>query len=299
MQQVSLYIKGERNYYNIEGDTGPLVYPALHVYIYRLLYALTDHGKSIFSAQIIFAILYLGTLGVVIACYRRAKVRLSTKLFVASLIIISGSTVSFSLVNSFKTSAQHLHATTLQRLLDCPLLVALHLLLPTALLDDRHSALLLWARREDELVACASGDRLHPSPSHWSRAVNYAGACHCADTGMYLTHETCIRSIGIKLIRYVGSFRVRVCPHTLASLHFSCLSVEPPIPLPMDSELALRSSRDLSLVHLFIQPARSSRTTSTALCINTLDGSFTTIATRHAQIIPRIRRRLARNRRNR
>lgn len=215
------------------------------------------------------------------------------------LIIISGSAVSFSLVNSFKTSAQHLHATTLQRLLDGPLLVALHLLLPTALFDHRHSALLLWARREDELVACASGDRLHPSPSHRPRAVNYAGACHCADTGTYLTHETCMLSIGIKLIRYVGSFRVRVCPHTLASLHFSCLSVEPPIPLPMDRELALRSCRDLSLVRLFIQPARSSRTTSTALCINTLDCSLATIAPRYAQIIPRIRRRLARNRRNR
>ena len=74
MQQVSLYIKGERNYYNIEGDTGPLVYPGLHVYIYRLLYALTDHGKSIFTAQVIFTTLYLGTLEVVMACYGRAKV---------------------------------------------------------------------------------------------------------------------------------------------------------------------------------------------------------------------------------
>lgn len=76
MQQVSLYIKGERNYYNIEGDTGPLVYPGLHVYIYRLLYAITNHGKGIFAAQVIFAALYLGTLVVVIACYRQAKVRL-------------------------------------------------------------------------------------------------------------------------------------------------------------------------------------------------------------------------------
>jgi len=78
MQQVSLYIKGERNYYNIEGDTGPLVYPGLHVYIYRLLYALTNHGTSIFTAQIIFTILYLGTLAVVMACYRQAKVSLCT-----------------------------------------------------------------------------------------------------------------------------------------------------------------------------------------------------------------------------
>lgn len=74
MQQTSLYTKGERNYYNIEGDTGPLVYPGLHVYIYRALYTLTNHGKNVFTAQIIFAILYLGTLGVVMACYRQTKV---------------------------------------------------------------------------------------------------------------------------------------------------------------------------------------------------------------------------------
>jgi hypothetical protein len=74
MQQVDIYLKGERNYYNIKGDTGPLVYPGLHVYIYRLLYALTGNGKNIVIGQIIFASLYLSTLVVVISCYRRAKV---------------------------------------------------------------------------------------------------------------------------------------------------------------------------------------------------------------------------------
>lgn len=74
MQQVKLYLKGERNYYNIEGDTGPLVYPGLHVYIYRSLYALTGHGENILVGQIIFALLYLTTLAIAMACYRRAKV---------------------------------------------------------------------------------------------------------------------------------------------------------------------------------------------------------------------------------
>ena len=74
MQQIEIYLKGERNYYNIEGDTGPLVYPGLHVYIYRILYAVTGQGQNILVAQILFAILYLVTLAVVIACYRRAKV---------------------------------------------------------------------------------------------------------------------------------------------------------------------------------------------------------------------------------
>ena len=76
MQQVKLYLKGERNYYNIEGDTGPLVYPGLHVYIYRSLYALTGHGENILVGQIIFALLYLTTLAIAMACYRRAKVGL-------------------------------------------------------------------------------------------------------------------------------------------------------------------------------------------------------------------------------
>ncbi|KAF2428918.1 Lethal(2)neighbour of Tid protein [Tothia fuscella] len=73
MQQVELYIKGERNYYNIEGQTGPLVYPALHVYIYRVLYAVTSHGKDIFAAQVIFSGVYLASLAVVMGCYRLAK----------------------------------------------------------------------------------------------------------------------------------------------------------------------------------------------------------------------------------
>ncbi|KAL9106125.1 MAG: hypothetical protein Q9227_008825 [Pyrenula ochraceoflavens] len=59
MQQVSLFLSGERNYTKLQGDTGPLVYPALHVYIYSGLYHLTNHGTSILTAQLIFYILYL------------------------------------------------------------------------------------------------------------------------------------------------------------------------------------------------------------------------------------------------
>jgi alpha-1,3-mannosyltransferase len=78
MQQVALYVKGEKNYYNIAGDTGPLVYPGLHVYIYRILYAVTNNGTNILTAQIIFAGLYLSNLAVVMTCYRLAKVCLSS-----------------------------------------------------------------------------------------------------------------------------------------------------------------------------------------------------------------------------
>lgn len=72
MQQISLYISGERDYTLIKGSTGPLVYPAAHVYIYNILYHLTDEGRDIFLGQILFAILYLATLTVAMTCYRQA-----------------------------------------------------------------------------------------------------------------------------------------------------------------------------------------------------------------------------------
>ena len=75
MEQVAQFLAGERDYPKIRGGTGPLVYPAAHVYIYTGLYHLTDQGRDIFLAQILFAILYLATLAVVIACYRQAKAR--------------------------------------------------------------------------------------------------------------------------------------------------------------------------------------------------------------------------------
>ncbi|KAH8173438.1 ALG3 protein [Sarocladium implicatum] len=74
MEQVAQVVSGERDYAKIEGGTGPLVYPAAHVYIYTGLYYLTDKGTNIFLAQEIFAALYLITLAVVMLCYKQAKV---------------------------------------------------------------------------------------------------------------------------------------------------------------------------------------------------------------------------------
>ncbi|UNI13258.1 Dolichyl-P-Man:Man(5)GlcNAc(2)-PP-dolichol alpha-1,3-mannosyltransferase [Purpureocillium takamizusanense] len=74
MEQVAQYVGGERDYTRIEGGTGPLVYPAAHVYIYTGLYYLTDRGKSILLAQQLFAVLYMATLAVVMLSYWKAKV---------------------------------------------------------------------------------------------------------------------------------------------------------------------------------------------------------------------------------
>lgn len=74
MQQIAIYLKGERDYTKISGSTGPLVYPGAHVWIYKYLYWMTDEGRDVKFAQYIFALMYLGTLGVVAMCYRRARV---------------------------------------------------------------------------------------------------------------------------------------------------------------------------------------------------------------------------------
>lgn len=74
MQHIALYNKGERDYKNITGSTGPLVYPGAHVLIYRVLYWITDQGRNIQTAQYLFALVYLGTLAVVLQCYRKARV---------------------------------------------------------------------------------------------------------------------------------------------------------------------------------------------------------------------------------
>jgi len=74
-QQVKFAIKGEKNYTRISGDTGPIVYPAGHLAIYRFLYSITNEGKNIRRAQYIFVGLYLTNLLLVFRLfYKSAKV---------------------------------------------------------------------------------------------------------------------------------------------------------------------------------------------------------------------------------
>ncbi|CAZ83038.1 unnamed protein product [Tuber melanosporum] len=73
MEQVSQYRAGERDYVMIKGRTGPLVYPAGHVYIYNYLYGVTRGGVDVGLAQWIFMGVYLVTVGVVGLCYREAR----------------------------------------------------------------------------------------------------------------------------------------------------------------------------------------------------------------------------------
>ncbi|GAA5935597.1 dolichyl-P-Man:Man(5)GlcNAc(2)-PP-dolichol alpha-1,3-mannosyltransferase [Sporobolomyces koalae] len=73
LQQASAFLSGVRDYSKIKGDTGPCVYPAGHVYAYSLLYYLTDAGQHLVRAQILFAAIYIVTLAVVFAIYRRSE----------------------------------------------------------------------------------------------------------------------------------------------------------------------------------------------------------------------------------
>ncbi|CAB16723.2 dolichyl-P-Man:Man(5)GlcNAc(2)-PP-Dol alpha-1,3-mannosyltransferase Alg3 [Schizosaccharomyces pombe] len=65
MEQVNSFLLGERDYKSLVGCTGPLVYPGGHVFLYTLLYYLTDGGTNIVRAQYIFAFVYWITTAIV------------------------------------------------------------------------------------------------------------------------------------------------------------------------------------------------------------------------------------------
>ncbi|GJE95191.1 glycosyltransferase family 58 protein [Phanerochaete sordida] len=70
--QLELYLKGERDYALISGPTGPLVYPAGHVYVHKFLYNLTQSGNNIKAAQQLYGLLYLATLVITCGIYFKA-----------------------------------------------------------------------------------------------------------------------------------------------------------------------------------------------------------------------------------
>lgn len=73
MAQVEGFINGTYDYTQLQGDTGPLVYPAGFLYIFAGLYYATDRGTDIPMAQNIFAVLYLVTLVLVFLIYHQTS----------------------------------------------------------------------------------------------------------------------------------------------------------------------------------------------------------------------------------
>ncbi|KAM0064596.1 putative dolichyl-P-Man:Man(5)GlcNAc(2)-PP-dolichol alpha-1,3-mannosyltransferase [Helianthus debilis subsp. tardiflorus] len=72
MSQVDGFIEGERDYGNLKGDTGPLVYPAGFLYIYSAIQYVT--GGEVYPAQILFGFLYIVNLGIVLFIYVKTDV---------------------------------------------------------------------------------------------------------------------------------------------------------------------------------------------------------------------------------
>ena len=80
MEEVHGYVSGERNYENLGGGTGPLVYPAGFVYVYSALYWLVGglvRGTSaagIGFAQRVFVLIYIANQAAVFAVYAACEV---------------------------------------------------------------------------------------------------------------------------------------------------------------------------------------------------------------------------------
>jgi alpha-1,3-mannosyltransferase len=74
MQQAKMFNNGERVYDRITGDTGPCVYPALHLYLSSMMYYATNGGSDIMTGQVIYAGLYIVCQVAVMATYKAAHI---------------------------------------------------------------------------------------------------------------------------------------------------------------------------------------------------------------------------------
>lgn len=84
MDQIASIFSGKPNfnfdYKQIEGPTGPLVYPAGHVYIFYLFRELTENGTNIRLAQYIFLCIYIVQLILVYKIFRHKRVQVKVRI---------------------------------------------------------------------------------------------------------------------------------------------------------------------------------------------------------------------------
>lgn len=72
MEEVEGFLAGELDYTKLKGGTGPLVYPAGFVYLFSAIRWITS--SSVFTAQLLFAGVYLATQAVVMLLYAKSAV---------------------------------------------------------------------------------------------------------------------------------------------------------------------------------------------------------------------------------
>ena len=101
MQQVEIFLNGERDYMKIEGQTGPLVYPAGHVYCFSLFYYLTGHGQNILIAQFIFMGIYLLQMYYLLKVYEQALIFKDNYWWIVILLMISRRVHSIYMLRCF------------------------------------------------------------------------------------------------------------------------------------------------------------------------------------------------------
>lgn len=70
MEEVLAYEDGERDYEQIRGGTGPLVYPAGFLYLFSWLKSMTNDGNNLQKAQYLFLGMYLMTQFFVLLLYQ-------------------------------------------------------------------------------------------------------------------------------------------------------------------------------------------------------------------------------------
>ncbi|KAH3671887.1 hypothetical protein OGAPHI_000073 [Ogataea philodendri] len=76
MQQIEQIERGQLDYAQIKGDTGPIVYPGGYVYIYSWMKWFTEGMEDINTGQQIFRYLYLATLLLTFVAYFSAQPKL-------------------------------------------------------------------------------------------------------------------------------------------------------------------------------------------------------------------------------
>ena len=142
MQEVSSYQNGERDYINIRGDTGPLVYPAGFLYLYSWLkgWASDDenaddglHGSTppdaIHRIQCVFVLLYVINCAVVLGLYqtvlqltRQRHQKLKSQMKISTLVWI------WRIAMSITCLSKRLHSIFVLRLFnDSPSMLLLHI----------------------------------------------------------------------------------------------------------------------------------------------------------------------------